>query len=306
LPRSRKRYFSGDDSEIGVTPSQLKRLGKAKQLEYLIHWFGRMFEDPANETPHNSEEGGYQYIWGGPYDARDELDSEFGHLVSEEIIEQAVSQVEEHAVEWAPGPEHPDHARAAQEYAESQRDGEGEGYDLGFDLKEIEDRLERGLKPQYGDDWETRRRRQILRDLDELQFMLPKGGRHGGLGHNQPPSDQRITEEESARAFEAIDVIRIELEKVEPDAKAVVESTGWLQSILQSLAKHLDTATGEFATNFGRTAGIAAGTAVGAVIGTGLLATATAAIGVGDDLVGRIGGVVQSLGEWLSHVTLPF
>ena len=31
------------------------------------------FEDPANETPYESSEGGYIYIWGGPYDALEQL-----------------------------------------------------------------------------------------------------------------------------------------------------------------------------------------------------------------------------------------
>jgi hypothetical protein len=59
-----RRYFSDDDFEVGVTPSSLKRLGKAKQRAYILHWFGRNFEDPAQETPYH--EGEYHYVWGGP------------------------------------------------------------------------------------------------------------------------------------------------------------------------------------------------------------------------------------------------
>ena len=66
----RTRYFSEDDFEHGVTPSRLKRLGKAKQRKYMLYWFRERFEDPVEETPYNSREGGYLYIWGGPYDAR--------------------------------------------------------------------------------------------------------------------------------------------------------------------------------------------------------------------------------------------
>ena len=71
------RYFSENDLETGVTASQLKRLSKVRQHEYALNWFSQYYEDPANQTPYESAEGGYQFIWGGPYDSRDELESEF-------------------------------------------------------------------------------------------------------------------------------------------------------------------------------------------------------------------------------------
>ena len=51
MPRASRRYYSEDDPDHGVTPSQLKRLGKARQIAYMRFWFHRNFEDPANETP---------------------------------------------------------------------------------------------------------------------------------------------------------------------------------------------------------------------------------------------------------------
>jgi hypothetical protein len=73
----RRRYYSEDDIERGITPSELKRAGRERQKEYMHHWFHRNFEDPVQETPYNSQEGGYLYIWGGPYDAREQLYDEF-------------------------------------------------------------------------------------------------------------------------------------------------------------------------------------------------------------------------------------
>src|ERR1019366_5514473 len=84
----RRRYYSEDDCERGITPSQLKRAGRARQKEYMRYWFYRNFEDPANETPYNSEEGGYLFIWGGPYDAREELYAEFEKLVPDARIDK--------------------------------------------------------------------------------------------------------------------------------------------------------------------------------------------------------------------------
>ena len=80
------------------------------------YWFHRNFEDPANAR-HSGVDGEFQFIWGGPYDARDELHQEFGDLVPEERIDEVVAEVERHGnVEWAPGPDHPDHERASEEW----------------------------------------------------------------------------------------------------------------------------------------------------------------------------------------------
>ena len=112
-----------DNSERSVTPAELKRLGKRMQIAYLVHWFGGMFEDPANETPYESREGGYQYVWGGPYEAQDEIDREFGGLVSEDVIDSVVSEIErDGTVYWAPGPNHPNQ-RARAEEAMAEEDG---------------------------------------------------------------------------------------------------------------------------------------------------------------------------------------
>ncbi|KKN53905.1 hypothetical protein LCGC14_0597600 [marine sediment metagenome] len=76
----------------------------------MVAWFRENFEDPAQNTPHNSQEGGYQYIWGGPYDARDQLSdfspqiiSEFGDEAEVRLIDRAVDGVESEGLsDWAP------------------------------------------------------------------------------------------------------------------------------------------------------------------------------------------------------------
>lgn len=65
-------------------------------------WFRQTFEDPAQRTPYESAEGGYIWIWGGPYDARNELESEFHGLVPQEVINKLVDKLEEECIEWAP------------------------------------------------------------------------------------------------------------------------------------------------------------------------------------------------------------
>jgi hypothetical protein len=66
----------------------------------IVAWFGANFEDPVENTPYESAEGGYQWIWGGPYDAREEIESYFGEL-PEEVLSKVFEDIEE-SWEWAP------------------------------------------------------------------------------------------------------------------------------------------------------------------------------------------------------------
>jgi hypothetical protein len=43
----------------------------------MVEWFLANYEDPVNSTPWESAEGGYQYLCGGPYHAREELTDQF-------------------------------------------------------------------------------------------------------------------------------------------------------------------------------------------------------------------------------------
>jgi hypothetical protein len=70
--------------------------------EAIIDWFHENYEDPAENTPFESAEGGYQWIWGGPYDAREELETYFGDKVPEKVLEEVVRRPERNSLEWAP------------------------------------------------------------------------------------------------------------------------------------------------------------------------------------------------------------
>ncbi|MBO0346007.1 hypothetical protein J0X15_12305 [Roseibium sp. CAU 1637] len=74
------------------------------RVEALIEWFFGHYEDPAMRLPYESAEGGYQWIWGGPYDAREVLEDIFPGE-DEEIIDAAVEVIEADGLtEWAPVP----------------------------------------------------------------------------------------------------------------------------------------------------------------------------------------------------------
>jgi hypothetical protein len=297
--RPKQRYYSDDDPEFGVTPSQFKRLSRAKKREYMIYWFGRNFEDPAQETPYNSQEGGYLYIWGGPYDAREELADEFAELVPEDLIEEVAEEVEsDGVVDWAPGPNHPDHQRARAEYdLERERDQDEEPEP---DLSQIIQRLEAGARPKYGDGYERQLRQELLDQLDEMRRALVRAKpTHGGIGHNKPPPDDDVSQVPNAEeVHDAAELIKNELVKPEPDALAVARATSALKSSLLWLGKKINIAVDNFAKEFGGAAGKLAGKAVV----TAAVAGATYVTSLG----GLIADVVRASARWLHYVTLPF
>lgn len=64
-------------------------------------WFHERFEDPANKMPYDSKEGGYIFITGGPYYARDVLEEEFLDTVQPYLTDAVVGELEDDCVEWA-------------------------------------------------------------------------------------------------------------------------------------------------------------------------------------------------------------
>lgn len=79
----------------------LRGATRADQVRLVQEWFFENFEDPVHNTPYETREGGYQYIWGGPYDARDEIGSSFYYL-REDVLEEAIGTIEDDGSEWAP------------------------------------------------------------------------------------------------------------------------------------------------------------------------------------------------------------
>ncbi|WEX78119.1 hypothetical protein PYH37_002971 [Sinorhizobium numidicum] len=95
---SRRAYYIDDER---FTPSQFKRPSKPRKIEAMVQWFHANFEDPANRTPYNSQEGGYQWIWGGPFDADEELQDQFSDLADFDVIQAAVAEVTNDGIyEW--------------------------------------------------------------------------------------------------------------------------------------------------------------------------------------------------------------
>ena len=80
------------------TVQRLSQHGYAS-VDQMVDWFREHYENPAERTPYDSAEGGYQYVAGGPYDASDVLEEEFPGA-DERDREEAVGIVESEGTEW--------------------------------------------------------------------------------------------------------------------------------------------------------------------------------------------------------------
>ena len=253
----------------------------------MLHWFGRNFEDPANETPHSSADGGYQYVWGGPYDALEQLGDEFGDLVSQKRLEEAVSVVERDGiVDWAPGPAHPDHQLSAEEWEAEEHP------DVIPDLDKIVGEIEAGAQMRFGDSYELAERNIVAENIAILRQALEEHRpAHGGIGHNMPPGGSDEALEKATEIAAAAESISEEINKPEPDALAVGRSAQTLKGIVGWAAEKADMAVDEFMKTLAK--GIAAAVVVGLV-------------GIWADVLQAVQSVVSAATNWLSTITLPF
>jgi hypothetical protein len=101
---SQDRLFSEDEFPV-PHESHLSKLERAEQKEAMRKWFFQHYGDPVDETPYIGSEGGYQYIWGGPYDAQQELAGEFEGVVPEDVIEELADELNDISTEWSGNPD---------------------------------------------------------------------------------------------------------------------------------------------------------------------------------------------------------
>lgn len=77
-----------------------KRMTKDKQINFMRDWFEERYEDPAQHTPHDSSEGGYIWIYGGPFDAEEVLRDEFEGHAKEGVIEELADELSNECWHW--------------------------------------------------------------------------------------------------------------------------------------------------------------------------------------------------------------
>lgn len=94
-------YFSSETNSF-IEGDKISQLDADQQIELMKNWFSENYEDPAQSTPFSSDEGGYVYIWGGPFDAYDELYSHFSDVVDDQLIQHLAEELSAECEEWAP------------------------------------------------------------------------------------------------------------------------------------------------------------------------------------------------------------
>ena len=236
---------------LTIPPDDFSGLSLDEAVEQITEWFFTNFEDPAHSTPYESAEGGYLYIWGGPYEARDIIENVFADTASEELIEAAVTAVEQEGHEWAPN---------------SQR-----------------------IQPPDDEPPDTVDRNalhaKMLRRIAELERALDEASAPG-IGHNHPPepiNETALDPNEQQEIHRSLDVLKTQpLIPAETAVTALEAEVGKLDGygkrVLDWLAERAD----DFATEAFKEAGKEFGKwtarlAAWKVVGGLLVAAATAA-----------------------------
>jgi len=74
-------------------------------------WFFDNYDDPANFLPYETKEGGYQYLFGGPYELSNVLHEEFSSEYPSEYIESTINDIENEygSMDWEKKPNENDY-----------------------------------------------------------------------------------------------------------------------------------------------------------------------------------------------------
>lgn len=222
--------------ELAAARAGFDDLSEEEQIDTMVGWFNRKFEDPQQSTPYAMDKESphnYEYIWGGPYDASEELQDEFAGIASDEAIERATEMVQDQdgILEWAPSSSHPDMRRRDEEALAEQFDDEPT-------LEDIRERLADRPSLTIGTEQEIRARSELLALLDDIQPLIARASSepaHGGMGHNQPPVEFEIPPNLSLTINNNINVIVAQAQSAEPDVEAATESVGILQAARDEL-----------------------------------------------------------------------
>lgn len=203
-------------------PPSLEGVESDTRIQMMVEWFGENFEDPAQETPYESAEGGYIYVWGGPYDAREEIEGAFPDATEEEI-EVAVDDLQSDGLfDWAP--------------SGSRIREVGDGYvDEGY----VEEGYFEPPKPL------SVRLEELAGQLDVIQQRIDFWRNQSpGIGHNGAPGEFTISpdDEDLALAEQSVAEVRAELAKADPVKEADAEVLDRAESRFKKLAAKIKAA----------------------------------------------------------------
>ncbi|WFR98351.1 hypothetical protein [Rhizobium tumorigenes] len=235
----RRSYYIADSR---YTPSRFRKLARGRKIQAMVQWFHDHYEDPAVRTPYESAEGGYQWIWGGPYDAREQFHDQFSDLAAADIIKAATQEVEKDGlVVWAPKerpedydqPDEPqfDFAGPVQGGSAGNNFRDANFSNLAFDPAA----LAGAARP--GNELEALKS-EMRERLDSLEVLIRQQMRFAAnRGHNRPPElleiERHIPQDRFQDVVAAITEIRQESESPTPQLIDIVEKASLFRRIAQ-------------------------------------------------------------------------
>jgi hypothetical protein len=162
----------GDGLEPETETPDLEDVDRDYAIDAMRRWFFENYEDPAQHMPYESREGGYQYIWGGPFDVEEVIRDNFEGHVPEDWLIEAIANIQRDGYEWVPA-------------INRVRGGEAPEYD---DPEEPQDG-ELGQRPRAPTEneiaaLEAQLAELVARATQQLDIIAP---RTPGPGHNFPP-----------------------------------------------------------------------------------------------------------------------
>ena len=281
MPKKKFRFYSSDDKENGLTPSQLKRASREKQIAYVTYWFYETHFDGPFDVPKYSEYGGNslrnamldQYF---PSVSPNAALTYFDGLVTASVISDAAKQIRPPNMWWC-------------------YKGRSEIPDDLTDISVIEN-LERTFQKtaseaateesdSFGTPFERKRRAAIVTRLDGLDRHLTQmPQRWKKVAPNRVPQDEEEGQPQADELRQTSAALRAELGKGKPSTKAVARSALTLTNILKwlktfhALVKEVSSISG--------------------IIGGRLLAASAAWKLIEPD----IHGVLNGVNEWLHAV----
>ena len=226
-PKLLDRWDVPEHRPVSDLPQISENLTDEDATQAIQGWFFANFEDPVHSTPYNSQEGGYLFIHGGPYDAREIIEAVFSHVASDDVINEAIEQIEHESDLWVP--------------SRTRRIPP----DDDFDDPPIE--------------YLHSRMRKQVEGLEELLKEEPQST--PGIGHNRPPEEVDLSpfkDEDKEQLSEALEVLKNEPPRPETSAAAQAAI-----ATIKSKAKKLSEWTGGQAKIFAEEAIKEAGKQVG-------------------------------------------
>jgi hypothetical protein len=246
-------------------PDDFEGMSLEDAVERIKEWFFENFEDPVHSTPYISAEGGYQYIWGGPYNARDIIENIFADTASQELIDAAIEELEREGWDWVPS----SNRRQPPDEDEPPEPPPQDTAALHAEMLERLSNLEKAMA--------------------RLPGVLP------GIGHNHPAEpieESPLTVADRREIAAAVETLKAQPVEPQDEGEAATQAAAAIKSAGQKIGEWLAKQGDNFASEAVKEAGKGFGK--------------WGARAFWSLLFDRLFSVHEIVGQWLSHVHLPF